>query len=242
MPWQIAARIQTCRTLLHTRITGTPRAEMNRKHLYIAACLAALEGLAAFTPAKAAGLGTIVGCYNGNSCGFVGILDGPAFQFNNTSGQAITNAAFNILTPVSDTFEIGVIPAGGSFVLVPGVTNDGGSGHNFFTATGSVLDTSDLGPAGDGTQFSFTGMTGALTVSSGIFTPAPTSGPSNDANAPHTNFLGLDDGPCNDCFGPKEIAQISLAPMPVPGTLPLMGSALAAFGLLKRKKVAPRTC
>ena len=110
--------------------------------------------------AGAATVGDIQAVYYApNNFGLSSTLDAPAFVFENTSSKDITNAVFSIGpggVSTSDSFAVGTISAGGSFILVPGLANDGGSGHTFFTYTGTALDTSDYGPDANNVQFDFT--------------------------------------------------------------------------------------
>jgi hypothetical protein len=72
----------------------------------------------------------------------------------------------------ADHFNVGTIAAMSSVILIPGISSDGSPHSGFWHVTGVLLDTSETGPNGNDTQFSFTGLQGALTVSSGVFTPA----------------------------------------------------------------------
>src|SRR5262249_23380404 len=142
-------------------------------------------------------VGDIQAFYNSNNNFGVGNLDGPAFAFENTTGVDITNGVFRVTPPggTPDSFRVGTVPAGGRVFVVPGVSDDGGSGHSFFRFKGTPLDTSDEGPNTDDTQFEFTGMQGQAPIDSGVFTPAATRGPTNDRAVPDMNFLG---GPGNN--------------------------------------------
>jgi hypothetical protein len=150
-------------------------------------------------------------------------VDAPAFRFSNTGTEAIKDAAFTIeastsLNIVKDTFHIGTIKPGKSFVIVPGASNDKkthpSGGFFTFNAPGSPLDTSDSGPNDSSIQFEFTGKVGGKSVTSGIIEPATTAGPSVDGSVTLLNFLGGPgnaDGPCDDCFGSTVIANITVA-------------------------------
>jgi len=163
-------------------------------------------------PALFSNTGTITVCYYcANNLGISPTADGPVFVIQNSATSAITGATLSIVPPsgAMDSFLIGTIGPGSSFVLTPGVSNDHGTGHTFFAVTGSLLDTSDSGPNADTTQFRLIGSEGGNSVDTGIFTPAATRSLSNDGTTT-LNFLGNEDGPCNNCFGPKVVATLSL--------------------------------
>jgi hypothetical protein len=150
-------------------------------------------------------------------------VDAPAFQFTNTGTVKITGAAFTIerstsLKIVKDTFHIGTIKPGKSFVIVPGASNDKkthpSGGFFTFNSPGSPLDTSDSGPDDNTIEFKFTGRSGGKDVTSGIIEPGDSLSPSVDGTVNSLNFLGGPgnaDGPCNDCYGSKVIANITIA-------------------------------
>lgn len=194
-----------------------------------------LGGLAAVPTAHAAQVGNIVAFYNAPNPYGVGVIDGPAFVFNNTSGSAITDGVFtigaNTATP-ANSFLVGTIAAGSDFLVIPGVTNDGQPGHTFFDVIGGVLDTSNSGPADDSTPFMFTGLLNGQAVDTGVFTPGTTSKPSGDTTISQINFLGggpQSDGPCNDCYDPSIVATINTASPAVPEPAAF---ALLALGVL----------
>jgi hypothetical protein len=199
----------------------------------------ALAYLALVIPAHAGTVGQIQVCYFcTNTFGISPTADGPTFIIQNTSGIAITGGVLTLgPTGGSDSFNVGTIGAGSNAFVAPGVSDDGGAGHTFFAHTGTILDTSDVGPDADNVQFRFTGLQGALAVDSSIFTPAATRQPSNDG-AVSINFLGLEDGPCNNCFGPGVVATLTTPDVrgtPEPSTLLLLGSALAGLVIVRRK-------
>ena len=63
--------------------------------------------------------------YNAPNTFGVGVIDAPAFVFENTSGSAITDGLFTIDggTSAADTFNVGTIAVGGDFILIPGQSN-----------------------------------------------------------------------------------------------------------------------
>jgi hypothetical protein len=196
--------------------------------------------LIASAPASATPVGDIRVVYLApNSFGIPSNIDGPVFVIENTSGMDITGGVLKIGpggVSVSDSFFVGTIVAGGRAIVEPGVSDDGGvhPAGGFFKVTGSVLDTSDVGPSGDNVQFEFTGFVGSVAVDSNIFTPAATRGPSNDGAVPDINFLGGPgdhDGPCLNCFGPTVVATLDtvVASVPEPSPLLLLGSGLAGL-------------
>jgi autotransporter-associated beta strand protein len=138
-------------------------------------------------------------------------LDGTVFVIENTSGVAITGGVLSINPPDDrpDSFHVGTIPAHGRAIVEPGISDDGGTNHTFFAHTGSLLDESERGPNSDNTQFEFTGTAGGSPIDTGIFTPAATRGPSNDGLSQSINFLGNEDGPSFNCFGPKVVATLT---------------------------------
>jgi hypothetical protein len=199
----------------------------NTRRVAILAAVLLSCGLVA--QSNGAPIGDIQVVYNAPNPFGIGIQDGPAFVIENFSATPITNAFLSILVggdnAIADTFNVGTIPANSFVVIEPGLSNDGGAGHTFFTFLGSILDTSDGGPSANGVPFSFNGLLGALTVSSSTFTPAATAGTTNDGTISNMNFLGgpgNNDGPCSDCFGPKVVADINIL-----STVPDHGSTFA---------------
>ena len=170
-------------------------------------------------------IGYIEACYYCSNAwtfngALLGLQDGPVFMIENVTGHDITNVTF---TANGDSLNVGTVAANNSVVLIPGVSNDGGSGHSFWNTTGSILDTSDFGPDADTLPFDLSGGWNAQFADTGVFTPGPSKSPANDGTVPSINFLGGPDNvdaPCFDCYGPEVVATISLqtGPTPTPTT------------------------
>ncbi len=172
------------------------------------------SALVAAPPSQTPSLGDIQAFYNSANTFGLGALNGPVFVIENTSTADITNGVFTI-TPVSgqgtpDSFQVGTIPAGGRVIVEPGVSNDGqpASSHTFFKATGTILDTANLGPNDDNTKFEFTGMVGTTTVDTGIFTPGVTRTAETGNPNVTTTFLGKTSTAGPDVFSPQSVAKI----------------------------------
>jgi len=165
-------------------------------------------------------VGNIEVCYLcSTNFGLGTFIDGPTFILRNTSTTGMTGGVLKIGPGggVTDSFNVGAIPASGQVTVAPGLSNDQGTGHTFFAHTGSILDTSESGPNASNTQFQFTALETSFTADSGAFTPAATIGPSLDGTTSAINFLGGPgnaDLPCNNCFD-KVVANIGIANMPV---------------------------
>jgi hypothetical protein len=148
-------------------------------------------------------------------------VDAPAFEFTNTSKTAITGANFSIAANgkdgvALDVFHIGTIKPGASFVIVPGASNDKRvhkAGAFFaYSSPGTPLDTSDSGPNANNLKFTFDGVVGKQQVTSGPIEPGNSLSKSVDGTVASLNFLGGPgnaDGPCNDCYAAKIVAQIT---------------------------------
>ncbi len=135
---------------------------------------------------------------------------------------AITGASFAIapngkLGVALDIFHIGTIKPGASFVIVPGASNDKKvhkpGGFFVYASPGNPLDTSDSGPNANTLKFTFTGKIGKQAVTSGPIIPGKSLSKSVDGTVASLNFLGGPgnaDGPCNDCYASKLVAQITI--------------------------------
>jgi hypothetical protein len=165
--------------------------------------------------------GKIGVCYlcASNNSGFGSFIDGPIFEIQNTSGAAITNGVLKVGSGgpggVLDSFNVGTIGAGSTVYVLPGRSDDGGTGHTFFKVLCSAcaLDTSEAGPNTNDTPFKFTGRQGSNVIDSGVFTPAATqvAGGINFLGGPGNNDENLSCGVefGSDCFH-KTVADLSI--------------------------------
>jgi len=232
--------------------------------------IALFAGLAA--PIHAAQVGEILACYACSSTGNAAVdaalannpdvaSDAILFAFVNTSGSPITGGVFSEAGLPADSFVVPTIGAGSTFILIPGVTSDGGShpSGGLFSLSG-VMDTSDgAGGLNDDTEFTFTGVNNGLTVSSltaGTFTPDVGSFTPGDTGlikpfvgnptAGMTSFIGMGpngDGPCTNCyFG--EVATLDtpnpMTGVPEPATMGLLGIGACVLAYRYRRLVRTR--
>ena len=210
-------------------------------------------------PVQADQMGTIFVCYACQNTGNGAIdtalssnpsvaSDGILFAFINTGTSAMTGGVFSVSgTTPTDSFALPTISAGGTFILMPGITTDGAShpSSGLFANTGTTQDTSDgAGDVNDTSIFKFTGTENGLTVTSttfgsstaiaGTFTPRdpglflPFRAP---AGAGIISFVG--DGPngdlnCSNCYY-GEVATLDTPSSKVPEP---RSSMLVISGLL----------
>jgi len=189
---------------------------------------ATLLTLCAMAPLPADPIGQILVCYACQNTGDAAIdaalaanpdvaYDGILFAFKNTSSFAITGGVLSVRgTTPSDSFVLPTIPAGGEFILIPGITSDGANhpSGGLFELTG-VMDTSDGGGnVDDSSIFQFTGTANGLAVTSvtagtdppdGTFTPGDPGliMPYRDGGDGSTSFVGdgpSGDGGCSNCY------------------------------------------
>ena len=223
-------------------------------------------------PMHAAQIGQILVCYACQNTGNAAIdaalaansgvaSDGILFAFTNTSAFAITGGTFSENASPADTFALPTIAAGATFILIPGVTSDGHThpSAGLFATTG-VMDTSDgAGGVTDSTEFTFTGVSNGLAVSSitaGTSTPIPGSFTAGDPGlfkpfrdnptAGTTSFLGLGpsgDGGCSNCyFGAVATLQTpTVSPVPEPGTMMLLSAVWVPLAFLGFKRYGRRS-
>lgn len=228
--------------------------------------LAALLGAAA-APAHAAQVGQILVCYACQNTGNATIdaaltanpgvaSDGLLFAFVNTSASNITGAHFSENGTPADSFALPTITAGSTYILIPGVTDDGGThlAGGLFKTTG-VMDTSDgAGGVNDSTAFTFTGLDNALAVTSttaGTSTTVPGTFTAGDPGliqpfrgnptGGSTSFLGLGpsgDGGCSNCYYGlvATLDTPNLTGVPEPGTPALLITGLGVIGWMARRR------
>ncbi len=130
----------------------------------------------AVTPASAAPtqVGDVLVCYTCSATGNAAVdaalaanpgvsSDGILFAFVNTSSAPIAGGTFEVIgTSPSDSFALPTIAANSTYILIPGVTDDGQSHHagGLFELTG-VKDTSDgAGGVNDTSSFILTASKG----------------------------------------------------------------------------------
>ena len=218
--------------------------------------------------ANAGQVGTIYVCYTCNTTGNSAIdaaltanpsiaNDGILFAFINTSGFSINGGVFSVTNASpADSFTLPTIAAGGTFILMPGITSDGNfhtSGGLFFDS-GATADTSDgAGGVTDASVFSFTGTDNTLAVTSTTFGSSTGTAGTFTAGDPgldkpyifpvsagsSVSFLGLGpsgDGGCTNCYY-GEVATLNTpnAGTPEPGTLTLLIGGLGAIGIFRRR-------
>jgi hypothetical protein len=223
--------------------------------------VSALAALSAATfgagsAAKADVVGDILACYACQNTGNAAIdaaltanpsvaSDGLLLAFVNTSGSAITGASFSAGT---DSYNLGTVAANSTLIILPGISNDGGThvSGSLFEFVNHTQDTSDnQGSVSDATVFSFTGLQGALSVTSGTFTPADSYLPYRDNPAFQTSFVGQGpngDGGCSNCyFGEIAVLSIpSVSGVPEPSTWAMMILGFAGVGFMAyRRKSKP---
>jgi hypothetical protein len=205
-------------------------------------------------PAQAAQIGQVFVCYACQNTGDTAIdaaltanpsvsFDGILFAFKNTSGSAITGGHFSISgTTPSDSFVVPTIAAGGEFILMPGITSDGGShpGGGFFALTGAMDTSEGAGGVADSSIFQFTGLSnGAAVTSLTAGTSTGTAGTFTPAGGGQTTFVGLGpsgDGGCTNCYFGL-VATLNATPasgVPEPSTFLLLGSALIGLGAARK--------
>ncbi len=176
------------------------------------------------------------------------------------AGVAVSNAHAATFTFIFD--ESAFIAAVGTTIvedyedttLVPGMTLTSDVG---FISGGKYVDgidtNGDLNPTRVTTSFALKGFGGFLNTGPGpgfggrvFFVGGGSQELGGSVPANFTGFFGVtSDVPFNaieEFSGPSQGLQLYtaenliLAPVPLPGTLPLIGSALAALGLQKRKR------
>ena len=222
---------------------------------------AALASVAVFAPAASSAQSLdIFACYacqnSGNAAIDASLLanpsvpsDGLLFAFVNNTGFAISNAMFSVTSanPV-DSFNIGSIAAGATFIMLPGLSNDSGAHATggLFSSIGSTADTSDgAGGVNDASVFTFSGLAGGSALNSGSIIPGTPSliRTWRDLGATgQTSFLGLGpngDGGCTNCYfsriGSASIAD-SVAPVPEPETYALLLAGIGFLGWQSRRR------
>lgn len=195
--------------------------------LFVLACVLAVAVSQASLTAEAAEVGNIEVCYY---CGvgseaanfFQGVQDGPIFKINNFTSAPLTNIEF---AANGDTYHVGTIAALGNVILLPGVSNDGGTHASgaFWFVTGSLRDTSEEGPNSNSTPFVLNAVAGGESATTGTFTPATSvQAKSNDGTVTNIDFLGGpgdNDRPCDNCYGPDVVATINTAATPPAPTI-----------------------
>jgi hypothetical protein len=218
--------------------------------------------------AKASTIGDILVCYACQNSGNAAVdtalaanpsvaADGLLFAFQNTSGAAITGGVLSVGgTSPADSFTLPTIAAGSTFILMPGITTDGGShpSGGLFAPTGITMDTSDGdGHVSDSSVFSFTGLFGLAAVTSNTpGSPAGTFSPGNpllllpyrdDPIGTSISFVGdgpSGDGGCSNCYfgqvATLDIPNVGATPLPATWVMMLTGFVGLGFMFYRRPK------
>lgn len=169
--------------------------------------------------------------------------DGLLFAFFNTGATTVTNATFAVSgANPNDSFKIGSIAAGASFIALPGLSDDGGThgAGGLFESVGATRDTSDgQGGVTDLSVFSFTALLGGHSASSGAIVagdPALIRTWRDPGATGQTSFLGLGpngDGGCTNCYFGKIGSVVSV---PETETYAMMLAGLGALGIGARRR------
>jgi hypothetical protein len=233
--------------------------------VFLSASLAALST----RPVQADQIGTIFACYACQGTGNAAIdaalannpsvaSDGILFAVFNTSAFAITRGVFSVTgstpTTPSDSFMLPTIAAGGTFILMPGISTDGTShpSGGLFANTGTTQDTSDgAGGIDDTSIFKFTGTDNGLAVTSTTFgssTAIPGTFTPRDPGLflPYrthlggvsTSFVGdgpTGDGSCINCYY-GEVATLNTGTVPEPQSFILAISGLIGMCWITRRR------
>jgi hypothetical protein len=144
-------------------------ASLKNRWYLVGIALGASLALVPALPASATTVGDILACYACNTTGNSAVdaaltanpsvaNDGILFAFVNTSNNAITGGVFSVsgTSTVTDSFALPTIAANSTYILLPGLSDDGGvhlSG-GLFADVGYTQDTSDgQGNVNDGSAF-----------------------------------------------------------------------------------------